>query len=439
MPRSRSNSLSDPVPYLESAAQVASLAGRLAEEKVIAFDTEFLWEKSYSPRLALIQVAAGETAWIVDPLALSQSELQPLLDVLAAPDTLKVAHAVDQDQLCLHHSYGFVAEPVLDTAVAAALTGMGDQIGLSKMLAKLVDVHIDKGYTRTNWMKRPLSPEMLRYAADDVLHLPKAADLLLADLHERGRADWAMDLSAKIARTAKAHFEPRAMARKLAERQRLDAPTFAVLQALIAWRETEARRKDIPRRWLAEDKILVKLAMARPTSAKRLADFRGVGGIQHPSGAQKILKAIQSGLRTPVNGYTRPESKRGPNSREAAALVVLKCFLNAVAAEQEIPLRLLIENDNLVGLLRGRFKTVQALRESELLESRAVDLVGAELIAILNGQRSLRIVDGVATHEGSATASADQGSAETRVRQSTRLSWSRLWDQIKSARPNFAS
>ncbi len=399
MPHSQASTSQDRIPYVDRPAQIAQLAHRLAAQKVIAFDTEFLWEKSYSPHLALIQVADGERAWVVDPLVLSKAELQPLLDVLVSDCTLKVAHAVDQDQMCLHHSYGIVAAPVLDTAVAAALSGMGDQIGLSTMLDKLLRISIDKGYSRTNWMKRPLPAKMLKYAANDVAHLPTAAEALTAELRALGRLEWAMDLSAKAGRFATAHFEPHALAKKLAESRRLDVTTFGVLKALISWREDEARRLDLPRRWLAEDKILIKLATARPTSVKQLEDFRGVGGVNRPQGAGRILKAIRRGLDAPADGYTRPERKRSPTAKESAALVVLRCFLNSLAAEHKIPMRLLIEADDMVELLRGNFEDVEALGATGILEPRPFDLVGQELIEILNGRRSLRIVDGAPRQE----------------------------------------
>ncbi len=364
---------------------------------MIAFDTEFLWERTYSPRLGLIQVADGDSTWLVDPLAFSAQEMQPLLDVLVSPDTLKVAHAVDQDQICLHRAYGVVAEPVLDTSVAAALTGMGEQIGLSSLLSKLLHVNIDKGYSRTNWLKRPLPTQMLAYAAEDVAHLGKAANLLLERLRKLNREDWALELSAKAGDFAKAHFEPHSLARKLAEGRRLDANTYSVLRELIAWREQEANRKDLPRRWLAEDKILVKLATARPATAEQLADFRGLGISNRPKSSARVLQAIKTGLKSPPDGYKRPERQRSPTPRESAALVVLKCFLNALAADHKIPARLLVDNGEMVELLRGQFEDLDSLRDSEILEQRVVALIGEDLVAILNGRRGLRLVNGVAT------------------------------------------
>ena len=399
MPRSHKKKKSKGgIDLIGSARKVAAVADRLAGSKVVAFDTEFLWERSYAPRLGLIQIADLNEVWLIDPVALSKSQMEPLLDLLTSPATLKVAHAIDQDQLCLHHSYGVIAEPVLDTAVAAALLGMGDQIGLSKLLARLLGVTIDKGYTRTNWLKRPLSPKMLTYAAGDVRHLTKAAQILTDRLKQSDRFEWALDLSARLGKAAAAQFEPESLALKIATDRRMETQTFGVFKELISWREGEASRRDLPRKWLAEDKILIKLAMARPRTAKQLEDFRGLGISNRPRSAAKVLRAIRRGIHAPTDGYVRPAARRGPTPKESAALVVLRCFLNAVAADKGVPLRLLVDSDRMVELLRGKFSDVEGLRKSGILNPRAVDLVGEDIVAILNGRRGLRLVNGVATH-----------------------------------------
>ncbi len=384
-------------PYIDNPEDLARLAQALASQDLIAFDTEFLWERTYSPRLGLIQVADSASTWIIDPLAIPPKEMEPLVEVLVSPDTLKVAHAVDQDQICMVRNYGRVAEPVLDTAVAAALTGMGEQIGLSTLLSKLLRIEIQKGYSRTNWLKRPLPTEMSKYAMEDVAHLPRAADLLLKKLRKLGREDWAMEISAKAGELASKQVDPASLARKLSEGRRLESTAYYVLKELIAWREEEASRLDIPRRWLAEDKVLVKLAIARPSKPNQLADFRGLAISNRPKSAQRVLRAVQAGLSSRSDGYQRPQRLRSATPQESAAQVVLRCFLNALAADHLIPPKLLADDSRMLALIRGRFESVESLRESGVLDQRVVDLIGKELVAILNGRRGLCLMDGAAT------------------------------------------
>ena len=396
MPRSKTNSSQTTVPYIDSPGQLAAVARELAEAPTIAFDTEFLWERTYAPRLGLIQIADSERTWLVDPVALSPKAMKPLLNLLVSPRILKVAHAVDQDQICLFETYQVVAEPVFDTSVGAALCGLGEQVGLSSLLHKLLQVEVGKGHTRTNWLKRPLPASMLAYAAADVSHLIEAADLLNERLAKAGREEWARALSARPGDIAKAHFDPTALAARLADGRRLDPTTFSALQELIKWREQEARRLDIPRRWLAEDKVLLKLAQARPASAQELEDFRGLGISKRPRSVDRVLAAIERGVKSPSSEYVRPERKRGPTPKESAALIVLRCFLNALAADHGVPLRMLVANDAMLDLLRGQFKNVESLAASGIMEPRALALVGEDLIDILNGRKSLRLVNGVA-------------------------------------------
>lgn len=396
MPRSKPKPRRSEVSVVASGKKLVPVAKHLATQPLIAFDTEFLWERTHSPRLGLIQIADLNRVWLIDPLAIPARQMRPLVDVLVSPDVLKVAHAVDQDQICLHRYYGAVAKPVLDTAVAAALTGMGEQIGLAALLKKLLRINVDKGYTRTNWLKRPLPSEMAGYAADDVAHLCTAANKLLKRLGKLDRVDWAMELSAKVGDMAIGQTEPTVVAQRLAKNRRLEEGTYKVLRELVAWREKEAKHLDRPRRWIADDKLLVKLAMARPKSIEKLADFRGLGISKRPKSLAKVLRAINAGKKAPSDGYKRPKRHVSPTQQESAAVVVLRCFLNALAAHNRIPARLLVANGEMVSLLRGKFRSVETLRKSKILDERAVDLIGEDLVAILNGHRVLRIVDGKA-------------------------------------------
>jgi hypothetical protein len=170
---------------IQDAAEVAALAERLSKQPLVAFDTEFIRERIFFPQLGLLQVADREQSWLLDPLALSRQELKPLLEIFSDQKILKIGHAVEQDQECLHSAYGMVASPVLDTAIAAALTGRGDQIGLAALVRKVLGVRLPKGHTRTDWLKRPLPAVMSKYALADVEHLVEVAEILLQDLDQR--------------------------------------------------------------------------------------------------------------------------------------------------------------------------------------------------------------------------------------------------------------
>ena len=383
----------DAQPLITTRAEVAKLAERLATRSIIALDTEFLREKTFYPKLGLIQVADREDGWLLDPLALSKEDIGPLLDVWTDPKVLKVMHSAEQDQECLHHDYGMVATPLLDTSIAASLAGHGDQIGLGPLLSKLLGVKVPKHYTRADWLKRPLAKELTDYALEDVRFLVEAAEVLLADLDRRGRKGWAMKQSAQWADSARFEPDPEGLARKLAAGRGLGVETYAVLRELVRWREERVRSADLPRRWVAEDGILLKLSSARPTKEDELAHFRGLG--KNARQNEAILKAIKQGMAAPPDERPKPPPRREPaGADETPTVSVLKCFLNLLARGHEVPARFLVDPNDVVRLLRRQFEDVKQLRRSGLLKVGAEDLVADELLEVLQGRRALRLVDG---------------------------------------------
>ena len=379
---------------ITEASQAEAAAARLSESDMIAFDTEFLREKTFYPQLGLLQFGDREQVWLVDPLALSKQDMAPIIDVLVDPKITKVLHASEQDQECLHREYGIVASPVLDTSIAAALTGRGDQIGLGPLLQKTLKIDLPKGHSRTNWLKRPLQPAMIEYAGEDVAYLVELAERMLEALDRRGRRDWALSLAAELADPARYQSNGNAVAAKLAQNSRLKPREYEVLKRLATWREERVRRTDIPRRWLAEDQVLVQLSRAQPRKPEELANFRGLGNRVRDYGPQQILAAIEEGLDVPEDSLETPPKKLEPTSRESSALTALKCFLNYLAQENDVPLRYLLDNDTQLLLLRSTFETPEDLRESGLLSDGALELFGADLLGLLNGKRGLKIERG---------------------------------------------
>lgn len=383
-----------PIELVSDPSRIAEIADRLSNEPIIAFDTEFLRERTFYPQLGLLQLADKQDAWLIDPLKPSKQDMQPLLAVLTNPSVLKAAHSAEQDQECLFSHYGVVASPLFDTSIGAALTGRGDQIGLAPLLRKTLGVNLPKGHTRTNWLNRPLQPAMREYAVADVAHLVELAEKLLSELKRRGRRTWALKLCDAIANAERYEGDGVAIARKLALNARLNKREYAVLKELAQWRESRVRKRNIPRRWLAEDQILVQLARAQPHRAEDLADFRGLGARVRDYGAQHILDAIERGLAVPEDQLEAPPEKLEPVGNESSAVTVLKCFLTFLAQESDVPLRYLLDSDAPLLLLRGKFEALEDLEESGILGAGALDVFGEEILALLSGRRALKIEDG---------------------------------------------
>lgn len=380
--------------FVNSRSQLVEIVSCLATQPIVAFDTEFIREKTFFPQLGLIQIASQEEAWLIDPLALSVSDLDPLLAVLTDANVLKVAHAVEQDQECLYHHCGVLASPVLDTSIAAGLTGHGEQIGLAALLQELLQVRLTKGHTRTNWLQRPLSTVMADYALADVAYLVAAAEKLLDELDQRGRRKWAFDLSATYAEPQRYEMGIGALAQRLATGKRLDELEYTVLLNLVEWREKWARKADRPRQWLVDDKVLVGLARAMPTKPEDLTQFRGLSFKPGSSFAAGLIQAIRRGLETAPESQVSPPRTLRPKTNEVPALNLLKCFLTQLASNHGVAVRYLVNSDTLLLLLRGNFKTCEELQNTGLLRAATVDLFGERIIGFLNGQIGLKLSSG---------------------------------------------
>ncbi len=250
---------------------LAAAVFRLQATDRLAIDTEFMRERTYFPQLCLVQVASATDCILVDPLA--GLDLAPLHALLADPGKLKILHAARQDLEVLFLAGGEVPGPVFDTQVAAALLGFAPQVGYAELVARQLGHSIDKGQTRTDWSRRPLTPEQLAYAADDVHHLLALHTELESALAARGRADWASEETAGYANTALYRIEPADAWRRLKGLGRMAPTDQAAARALAEWRERRAIESDKPRGWILADEAIYALAAQAP---KSVADLEGI-------------------------------------------------------------------------------------------------------------------------------------------------------------------
>ena len=243
--------------WLDQAQQRDAMVAELGDSP-LALDTEFIRERTYYPRLALVQLRAvdGE-AFLIDPVALPDAG--SLAKVLRGP-SLKIMHSPSEDIQSFQHGWKLVIGPVFDTQLAAALVGFGPGKSYQALVEELLGIHLEKGETRSDWLQRPLTQSQQRYAADDVLYLHAMHDLLDRRLRELGRSDWLRQDCARLVESASRdaldpnpHLASRAA-------QRMDASAQAMLRRLMVWREVMARQHDRPRSWILDNELLVELA-----------------------------------------------------------------------------------------------------------------------------------------------------------------------------------
>lgn len=392
---------------VDSPEAIQEIAEHLKTKETIAFDTEFVRERTFFPILEIIQVASDTDSWLVDAQAFRKTGgkgLEPLFEVFQNPNILKFAHAAQNDQECIYCTFNVLAAPLFDTALAAALCGYGDSIGLRNLLRSVLRVKLPKGHARTHWSMRPLPKPLQDYAHADVTHLVELGERLIEILQDLGRDQWAFALSKPLAEPRLYETNPKQIADRLAKSGRISPKEYPILLELIEWREQRVREMDVPRKRLADDSTLMDLANVKPKTLEHLLAFRGIPKHELQENGERILEAIQRGLNGDVPRF---ENQAPPTTEESRTITLLRCFIDMLADRYNVATRHLIDSSQYLALLRENFETPQELVEEGILSQPAADLIGQDLISLVGGKTSITIQDGkvVLTHHSKSALS----------------------------------
>jgi ribonuclease D len=246
---------------IEESGTLAEVSRRWAAAPALGLDTEFVRTNTFFHKLGLIQVADGETSWLADPLAVG--DLAPLAGVFASPG-VKVVHSASEDIEVFHRFLGALPSPLFDTQIAGALAGAGASLSYQKLVAAYLGIELAKQETRTDWLARPLTAAQLAYAAEDVAYLVPLYERLSRELEAMGRLSWVLEDSAALLDTSRFEENAESAYLRVKGAGRLDRRQLAVLRGLAAWREREARRRDLPRSFVLREELLLALATRRP-------------------------------------------------------------------------------------------------------------------------------------------------------------------------------
>ena len=341
--------------WIDRPAELEAAAARWLAAPEIALDTEFVFERTFRARLGLIQVGAGGEIALVDAVALA--DLAPLRAVLEAPGARKLLHAGAGDVEALRRAAGAAPRPLLDTQIAAAFAGLGPALSYAALVETLTGVVLAKHETRTDWLRRPLAPEQLRYAAEDVEHLPAVAAELGRRLSALGRLEWALEDSAAMAAGDSEPGGEESLLRRLRGLDRLPPGPRRLARALALWREREAERLDLARPFLMRDETLVALARRPGVTAAELPKLPGYDRRRHAQHAALWLEALAAAA---VAGEEGEGSVEPLPDRPRVSLERLKSVGHALAetvahraAELGLPPELLLSRRQRDRLLRA--------------------------------------------------------------------------------------
>jgi len=372
--------------YIDTAVELQRFCERLATAAWFVLDTEFLREKTYYPKLCLLQIATGECVACIDPLALD--DITPVLDVIFDAGITKVMHSARQDMEIFFHLRGTAPPNVFDTQIAALLLGFPDQIGYGNLVREVLGVSLEKLHTRADWSRRPLSPEQIDYAADDVIYLVDVYRILHARLAELGRLNWLEEDFARLSSDALYSNPPEDAWRRIKGGNRLNGNALATMQALAGWRESRAQQSDRPRGWILRDEVLVEIARHRPVSVQDLARIRGVQESFIRHNAEELLALINAACRQKPVSHPEAGARERLTPVQVALVDVMTAMVRISGMENSLNPAMLATRGQLERLATGD-------RNVELLQGWRRRLVGERLLALLEGRVSLKVSDGV--------------------------------------------
>ncbi|WP_457097454.1 ribonuclease D [Lysobacter sp. P5_B9] len=344
----------------------------------IGLDTEFLRERTYWPQLALVQIAlddaSGEpTVLLIDPLVPGMTAA--LAPILANESVLKVMHSPSEDLVAFKHACNVVPKPLFDTQQAAALAGIGAGVGYQKLVEQLTGVTLAKGETRSDWLRRPLSPSQLDYAADDVRHLDAMHDVLDGMLAQLNRREWLLEDAIRTVANAENEGPERWPHLSIRSAQFLDADMQRRLVRLLRWRDAYARENDRPRTWILDNELAVAIARTPPPDREGLQSQLDA----HPKAPRKLGDAIWRALSTPLpDEADAPDASVG-ETRDKQRLKKLQDAVSKRSAELGLPDGVLASRRWLQALLDdGKWPSALAGWRREALEPSLAPLLAAQ-------------------------------------------------------------
>ncbi len=324
----------------------------------ITVDTEFIRDKTYFPRLCLVQIAGegegGATA-LIDPLA-EGINLAPVFALLAKPDLVKVFHACRQDIEIFYLLAGAIPENIFDTQIAASVCGYGESVSYETLVNKIVGAELDKSSRFTDWAARPLSEKQLSYALSDVTHLRVIYEKLCVQLAASGRMLWIAEEHALLADPALYQADP-ASAWKRLKYGSMRPKHLAALRELAQWREIEARKNDVPRGRIVKDEALVELASVLPRKMADLARMRSFEKNMSKSRIEEIFACVERALALPASEFPQVGKSRKSSENVVSVIAMLQLLLKVKSEIHGIAAPIIAGKDDLEEIALGGAQT----------------------------------------------------------------------------------
>jgi ribonuclease D len=371
---------------IETTADLEAACIELAKSEFITIDTEFLRETTFWPELCLIQMASPTTEVLVDPLA-KGLDMKPFFELMANPAVLKVFHAARQDIEIIYNRGGLIPHPIFDTQVAAMVCGFGDSVSYDQLVSRTKGVQIDKSSRFTDWSRRPLSEKQLDYALADVTHLRDVYLYLKAELEREDRSSWLSEEMDVLEAKETYDIHPDDAWQRL--KMRLRKPQeLAILKFVAAWREREARTRNVPRSRVIKDDAIYEIAQQQPKDGEALGRLRTIPkGWERSAAGAAVVEAVNAALALPKAEMPHPPRQTQQPEGAAAAAELLKVLLKLISEKHGVAPKVIANSEDLDKIAaEGETADVSALRGWRR------ELFGEPALKLIKGDVALRFV-----------------------------------------------
>lgn len=377
---------------ISSTADLTAACAALAAHDYVAVDTEFLRETTFWPKLCVVQLAGPDTAVVVDALA-DGLDMTPFLDLMRNERVMKVFHSGRQDIEIIFNMGGFVPHPVFDNQVAAMVCGFGDSISYDQLVQRVSGHHIDKSSRFTDWTRRPLTQKQFDYALSDVTHLRDVYHHLKKRLADQGRSDWVAEEMEILTSQGTYDLAPEDAWTRL--KLRVKKPIeLAILKEIAAWREREARSRDVPRSRIVKDDTIYEIAADQPRDAAALANLRSLSkGFERSKAGEEILACVKRALAIPRDQLPAIPRGRPMPDGAGAAVDLMKVLLKLVCEKHGVASKVVATVDELEAIAADDEADVPALKgwRRELFGGEALKLKHGRLALSFDGRKVVAV------------------------------------------------
>ncbi len=363
-------------------SELSKFCAQVESGAYITVDTEFIRDKTYFPKLCLVQIAGGEHAAAIDPLA-TGIKLDPVFALLQKPDLVKVFHACRQDIEIFYLLSGAIPVNIFDTQIAASVCGYGESVSYETLVNKIVGQDLDKSSRFTDWSARPLSEKQLIYALSDVTHLQVIYEHIKAQIEQSGRTSWIVEEHAQLSDPALYQIEPHNAWKRL-KYGTMRPKHLAVLRELAQWREIEARKNDVPRGRILKDESLVELASSIPRKTADLTRMRSMDKNLSKSKADEVFACVERALALPQTEWPQVGKSRKPPENITSLVAMLQLLLKVKADIHGIAASIIADKDDLEAVALGK-------TEITVLQGWRYDVFGRKAQLLIEGKLKLSL------------------------------------------------